>query len=127
VASVSRFLDKLHRIARPGARLYINTPHYSYTGSWRDPTHLWHFSAYSFECFELGHQADYYASAAKFRIVSERVTLLKLWRGLGIEWLINLVNRHPCWRLFRRVWEEYLAFIMRGREIQAIFEAVKEK
>jgi SAM-dependent methyltransferase len=125
VESVSRFLDELHRIARPGARLYINTPHYSYSNSWRDPTHRWHFSAYSFEYFEIGHPADYYAGSGKFRIVSVRVTMLNLWRLLGIEWLINAVNIHPRWRIFRKFWEEYLAFIFRGREIQAVLEAVK--
>lgn len=125
VESVSRFLDELHRIARPGARLHINTPHYSYTGSWRDPTHRWHFSAYSFEYFEAGHPADYYTGAAKFRVLSVRVTMLKLWRVLGIEWLINAVNIHPRWRIFRRFWEEYLAFVCRAREIQALLEVLK--
>lgn len=125
VASVSGFLDELHRIAKPGARLYINTPHYSYSNSWRDPTHRWHFSCYSFEYFEAGHPADYYMGQAKFRIISVRVTMLNLWRNLGIEWLINLVNRNPRWRFFRKFWEEYLAFMLRAREIQAIFEAVK--
>lgn len=125
VESVGRFLDELHRIARPGARIFINTPHYSYANSWRDPTHRWHFSAYSFEYFEIGHPADYYAGNAKFRIISVRVTMLNLWRLLGIEWLINLVNVHRRYRLFRKFWEEYLAFIFRGREIQAVLEAVK--
>lgn len=125
VESVGRFMDELHRIAKPGARLFINTPHYSYANSWRDPTHRWHFSAYSFEYFEFGHAADYYTSTARFRIVSVRVTMLNLWKTLGIEWLINAVNVHPRYRIFRKFWEEYLAFLMRGREIQAILEAVK--
>jgi predicted SAM-dependent methyltransferase len=125
VQSVSCFMKELHRVARSGARLYINTPHYSYTGSWRDPTHRWHFSSYSFEYFESGHPADYYASPAGFRIISVRVTMLKFWRVLGVEWLINAINIHPRWRIFRRFWEEYLAFVMRGREIQAVLEIMK--
>jgi len=125
VESVGRFLDELYRIAKPGGRLYINTPHYSYSNSWRDPTHRWHFSAYSFEYFEVGHPADYYASTAKFRIVSVRITMLNLWRLVGMEWLINAVNHHPRWRFFRKFWEEYLAFIFRAREIQATLESVK--
>lgn len=125
VESVGGFLDELHRIARPGARLYINTPHYSYANSWRDPTHRWHFSSYSFEYYEAGHPADYYTSTAKFNIISVRVTMLNLWRTLGVEWLINAVNIHPRWRILRKFWEEYLAFMMRAREIQAVLEAVK--
>ncbi len=125
VESVSDFLDELHRIAKPGARFYIHTPHYSYSNSWRDPTHRWHFSAYSFEYFAIGHPADYYTGKAKFRIISVRVTMLNLWRMLGIEWLINAVNLHPRGRILRKFWEEYLAFIFRAREIQAVLEAVK--
>lgn len=125
--SVGRFLDELYRMAKPGGRIVIHTPHYSYTGSWRDPTHRWHFSAYSFEYFAIGHPADYYTGSAKFRIITIRITMLKLWRILGVQWLINAINLHPRWRIFRRVWEEYLAFIFRAREIQATLEAVKDE
>jgi SAM-dependent methyltransferase len=125
VESVSLFMDELHRIAKPGAKLYIKTPHYSYSNSWRDPTHRWHFSVYSFEYFTQGHAADYYASAAKFNIISVKVTMLNLWRLLGVEFLVNSVNINPSLRIFRKFWEEYLSFIMRGREIQAILETVK--
>jgi SAM-dependent methyltransferase len=123
--SVSRFMDELHRIGTPGGRLYITTPHYSYSNSWRDPTHRWHFSAYTFEYFEGGHPSEHYSGAARFRVLSVRVTMLNLWRALGIEWLINAVNRHPRWRFLRKFWEEYLAFIFRAREIQAVLEIVK--
>ena len=51
--------------------------------------------------------------------------LLKLWRNLGIEWLVNTVNRHRRWRIFRKVWEEYLCFWMRAREIRAVLEVLK--
>jgi hypothetical protein len=51
--------------------------------------------------------------------------MLKFWRVLGVEWLINAINIHPRWRIFRRFWEEYLAFVMRGREIQAVLEIMK--
>jgi predicted SAM-dependent methyltransferase len=123
---VPHLLAELHRVAKPGARLFINTPHYSYTGSWRDPTHRWHFSAQSFEYFSVGHPSDYYSGLGRYRIVSIRITMLNLWRLLGMEWLINAVNIHPRWRFLRRFWEEYLAFQFRAREIQVILEAVKD-
>jgi len=127
VESVPRFMAELHRIAREGASIHIHTPHYSYTGSWRDPTHRWHFSCYSFEYFEEGHPADYYAGVGSFRVLSVHVSLLKLWRILGIESLVNAVNRHWRWRIFRRVWEEYLSFLMRAREIRAVLEVLKDR
>ena len=125
VESVVRFMSELHRLGQPGARVHIHTPHYSYTGSWRDPTHRWHFSCYSFEYFEQGHPADYYAGVGGFRVVAVEVSLLKFWRALGVEFLVNAVNRHRRWRIFRKVWEEYLAFLVRGREIRAVLEVVK--
>jgi SAM-dependent methyltransferase len=125
VESAVYFMAELHRIGRKGARIYIHTPHYSYTGSWRDPTHRRHFSCYSFEYFAEGHPADYYAGAGRFRVLSVYVSLLRLWRILGIEFLVNAVNRHHRWRIFRKVWEEYFAFCMRAREIRAVIEVVK--
>ncbi len=125
VASVVDFLDELHRIARPGARLYITTPHYSYAHSWRDPTHRWHLSSYTFDYFDVGHPAGYYLGRARFHVVSVEVKMLRMWRWLGVERLINAVTRHRRWRFFRKVWEEYLAFLLRAREIRAVLEVVK--
>jgi len=126
VENVLAFLAELHRIAKPGAHVFVTTPHYTYTGSWRDPTHRWHLSAQSFEYFEMGHPSTYYTGSARFRIVSNRITMLRLWRLLGIEWLINAVNIHRRWRFLRRFWEEYLAFQFRAREIRVTYEAVKD-
>lgn len=124
IESVVCFMTELHRIARAGARVHIHTPHYSYAGSWRDPTHRRHFSSYSFEYFEEGHPADYYAGAGRFRVIAVHVSFLKLWRILGIEFLVNAVNRHRRWRIFRKMWEEYLSFCMRAREIRAVLEVL---
>jgi SAM-dependent methyltransferase len=125
VESVGKFMDELHRIGKPGARYYINTPHYSYSNSWRDPTHRWHFSSYSFEYFETGHPSRHYTGSTRFRLISVHVTFLNLWRQLGIEWMINLVNRHPQARFLRKFWEEYLSMMIRAREIRAVLEAIK--
>ncbi|MFQ3582354.1 class I SAM-dependent methyltransferase [Chloracidobacterium validum] len=124
VASVPDFLSELHRIAAPGARLHIVTPHYSSLGSWSDPTHRWHFSTYSFDYFAADHPAAHYAGGG-FRIHRVEVTFLRLWRLLGVACLVNAINRHPRWRIFRKVWEEYLSFVIRARDIQVTLEAVK--
>ena len=47
------------------------------------------------------------------------VTLLRLWRALGFEFLVN----HS--RMFRRFWEQYLSFVIRGKLIQFTFEVQK--
>lgn len=124
IESVAAFMAELHRLARGSARVYIHTPHYSYTGSWRDPTHRRNLSSYSFEYFEVGHPAGYYAGAGRFHVVSVHVSFLKLWRILGVEFLVNAINRNRRWRIFRKVWEEYFAFLIRAREIRAVLEAI---
>jgi hypothetical protein len=125
VESVVRFMSELHRIGCSGAKIHIHTPHYSYMGSWRDPTHRHHFSSYTFEYFEEGHPAEYYAGQNRFRVLSVQVRMLKLWRILGVEFCVNAVNSHRRWRVFRKVWEEYFAFCVRAREIRAVLEVLK--
>jgi hypothetical protein len=50
---------------------------------------------------------------------------LKLWRALGVEFLVNLQNRRPALRFFRRFWESYLCYIIRGKTIYFEFEVLK--
>lgn len=40
VEDVVSFLSEIHRIAKPGARVKIITPHFSSLNSWGDPTHV---------------------------------------------------------------------------------------
>lgn len=49
-----------------------------------------------------------------------RVKLLALWRALGFELLVNGSRR------FRRFWEYYLCYIVRGKVIEFEFEALKD-
>jgi hypothetical protein len=54
------------------------------------------------------------------------VTLLNLWKLTGLEYLINLDNRHPRWRFIRKFWEQYLNAVVRGKEIYFELEVIKE-
>jgi len=51
--------------------------------------------------------------------VSVHVRLLALWRWLGFEFLVNAFPR------FRRFWEYYLCYIIRGKVMEFEFEALK--
>jgi SAM-dependent methyltransferase len=53
------------------------------------------------------------------------VSLANLWRGLGIEWLVNLDQRWPGFRFTRKFWEFYLSAIVRGKELEFEFEVIK--
>ena len=47
-----------------------------------------------------------------------RVKLLRLWRWLGFEFLVNRFPR------FRKFWEFYLCYIVRGKAMEFEFEPV---
>jgi hypothetical protein len=47
------------------------------------------------------------------------VKLLRVWRVLGFELLVN----HARW--FRRFWEQYLSFVIRGKVMEFTFEVMK--
>jgi hypothetical protein len=48
-----------------------------------------------------------------------RVRLLAFWRALGFEFLVNHSRR------FRRFWEHYLCFLVRGKVMEFELEALK--
>ncbi len=52
----------------------------------------------------------------RFRERKVEVKLLQLWRFMGFEWLVNHVPR------FRKFWEHYLCFVVRGKVMNFEFE-----
>jgi hypothetical protein len=68
---------------------------------------------------------DFYTDI-RLRPVSTYVSLLGLWRALGIEFLVNLDRYSAGFRFTRKFWEHYLSYIFRGKEIFFEFEVVKE-
>lgn len=55
------------------------------------------------------------------------VSLLNLWRGLGIEFLVNLDQKNSKFRFTRKFWEHYLSYIFRGKELHFEFEVIKSR
>lgn len=120
VGDVIRTMEEFHRLVRPGGRVHVETPHYTDFSSFCDPTHRWHLNTYSFRYFGNDNAGFGYYSKARFREISVRVKLLALWRYLGFEILVNHVPR------FRKFWEHYLCFVVRGKVMAFEFEAVKD-
>jgi hypothetical protein len=56
----------------------------------------------------------------RFRERKVRVKLLNLWKALGFEFCVNRSRR------FRRFWEHYLCYVVRGKVIEFELEVVKE-
>lgn len=121
VRDIVETMTEIHRGAIDGARLFLVTPHYTDSGSWRDPTHRWHLNTYSFRFWEargLHHERHWY-TRLELREVSLHVELARLWKYTGVQWLVNRSE------FFRRFWEQYLCFIIRGKQMEFTFEIVK--
>lgn len=119
VADVIRMIEEMHRLTKPGGQLHIVTPHYTDFSSFCDPTHRWHLNSYSLRYFGQDNAGYSYYSPIRLREISVRLKLLSLWRYLGFEWLVN------HWPRFRRFWEHYLCFVVRGKVIEWDLEVVK--
>ena len=119
VGDIFKVLAEVHRVSRPGARVVIVTPHYTDHASYCSPAHRWHLSSFSLWFFsDQPHEYDYYAPA-NFRERRVRVELLRVWRALGFQFLVNR------FRQFRKFWEYYLSFVIRGKTVEWELEVVK--
>ena len=115
---VIRSMEEFHRLVRPGGRIHIVTPHYTDFSSFCDPTHRWHLNSFSFRYFGEDHGGFGYYSPVRLREISVRVKLLAFWRALGLEFLVNRSAG------FRRFWEYYLCFVVRGKVMEFEFERI---
>ena len=118
VADVIATVEELHRVSCSGGTIVIETPHYTDFSSFCDPTHRWHLNSFSFRYFTEEGGFSYY-SRRRLRQQKLQVKLLKLWKLLGFEFAVN----HSF--VFRKIWEHYLCFVVRGKAMVFEFEVVK--
>jgi SAM-dependent methyltransferase len=109
-----RVMEELHRVARPGARIQLRTPHFSSVLAYGDPTHRHYFSTVAIRSLAEPRFAHY--TDIRFRIVHVTLDLWLPFRLLGIA---ALANR------FQIPYEQYLAFRFPAMNIRAEFEVVK--
>jgi SAM-dependent methyltransferase len=109
-----RMFEELHRIARPGARIQLRTPHFSSVLAYGDPTHRHYFSTIAIRSLAEPRFSHY--TNVRFRIV--HVTL-DLWLPLRAIGLGVLANRLPD------LYERYLAFRFPSMNIRAEFEVLE--
>jgi SAM-dependent methyltransferase len=106
-----RVLEEFHRIARPGAFIYLRTPHFSSVLAYGDPTHQHYFSTIAIRSLAEPRFAHY--TPVRFRIASIKLDLWLPFRLLGIE---AFANRFPD------IYEKYLAFRFPTMNIRAVLE-----
>ena len=101
-------MREIHRLAQPGADLYIVTPHYSSHNSYTDPTHRRFFGYHSFDYLADAGDFNFY-TPVRFRIVERQIRFYwinntrRRVEGRLLTWLINrvplLYERFLCWML----------------------------
>ncbi len=125
VPDVMGFIGELHRVTRPGGRIKLLCPHYTNPDWANDPTHRNHINSYTFNTFIAGREVFDFYTDVQLKPVRCYVSLLNLWKALGIELIVNLDTKWPGMRFTRKFWEQYLSYIFRGKELQFEFEVVK--
>ncbi|MGI9036667.1 MAG: class I SAM-dependent methyltransferase [Pyrinomonadaceae bacterium] len=125
IPDVMAFIAELYRVTKPGGRIKLLMPHYTNPDWANDPTHRNHLNSYSFHVFIPERQNFSFYTDVQLKPIRTYVSLLNLWRGLGIEFLVNLDQRNPKLRFTRKFWEHYLSNIFRGKELRFEFEVIK--
>lgn len=105
-------LEEMSRILKPGGKLYVEVPHYTWVESFRHYEHIHFFTFGSFDYFEKGANPYY---KTDFRIVEKRIFFDDLNNCLGIG---LLANRFP------RLYEKRLCFIFPATSFYVIFQKV---
>ncbi|MBE0660091.1 MAG: methyltransferase domain-containing protein [Bryobacteraceae bacterium] len=119
VSDVIHTMEEFHRLVAAGGTIFLATPHYTDFSSFCDPTHRWHLNSFSFRYFGSDNAGYGYYSNVRLREKKVRVRLLALWRYLGFELMVNASTR------FRRFWEHYLCYVVRGKVMEFEFEVLK--
>ena len=114
VESPLRVMEELHRVARPGARIHLRTPHFSSVLAYGDPTHRHYFSTLAIRALAEPRFAHY--TPVRMRVVDVSLDFWAPFRVLGIA---ALANR------FQTTYEKYFAFRFPAMNIRAEFEVLK--
>jgi SAM-dependent methyltransferase len=117
--NVIRVMEELHRISASAGRVWITVPHFSSLNFNTDPTHVHAFSSRSFDYLCLDTDlVRYDYSTVRFRKLAARMTMCPL-TGFN-RLLMRLINRNLTF------YEEHLAYIIPGQELQFVLEVVKQ-
>ena len=127
VPDIMAFVTELYRVTQNGGRIKLLTPHYTNPDWANDPTHRNHINSYTFNTFLAGRQVFDFYTDVQLKPISCHVSLLNLWRLLGIQFIVNLDQKAPKLRFLRKFWEHYLSNIIRGKELRFEFEVVKSE
>lgn len=112
VPDLVAFMAEVHRVARPGALVYILTPHFSAAASYTDPTHVRHLGYFSLDYVCGLAQDDFVPLDYGFQMKERRLIFGRTGR-LGLRaW----ANNHP------RAYEQHLAWLLPALEVDYLLQ-----
>jgi SAM-dependent methyltransferase len=89
---ILRSMEEIHRVCKPGARVFITGPHFSSANAFTDPTHRHQFSYFTFDYFGDAHGLAFYSKA---RFTRRRVQIV-FYPSLANKIVHRLANRRPA-------------------------------
>ncbi|MBR9706564.1 methyltransferase domain-containing protein [Candidatus Pacearchaeota archaeon] len=69
ITNLIPLLEEIHRICKPGAKIFVSAPYYKYEAAYRDPTHVRFFTEHSFDYFQDDVKFSHY-SEARFKVIN---------------------------------------------------------
>lgn len=112
LSDIPKAMEELNRITKPGGKIYLETPHYTWFEAYRHIEQHHHFSFGSFDYFLKGN--PYYKT--DFEISEKYLFFDDLTYLLGVGFLANF---------FPRFYEKRLAFIFPATSFYVTFQVVK--
>ncbi len=93
-------MEELHRILKPGGKLYIRVPHFSSMGAFSDITHIRPFGYTSFDYFQPHTYHNFYTKK-RFSILKKEIKYFGLYPNSGTyEKYVHNNKCHPVARPF---------------------------
>jgi 2-polyprenyl-3-methyl-5-hydroxy-6-metoxy-1,4-benzoquinol methylase len=94
VEDMGKVMKELHRILRPGGKLFIETPHFTFANSFVDPTHKYYlayntFAYYFTKSGKNNYYYDFSFAKAKTRLSFKKILLY----NILIEFVANLIPK----------------------------------
>ena len=103
VPNVVKLMEEIHRAGRPGAEVFITTPHFSSVYSYQDPTHVRHLSWESLDYFTTNTRHSNFYTDRRFEMVSREM-------DFGKSFPFSTVAR-ALFALSPRRYEKHFAFM----------------
>lgn len=122
VKNLDGLLGELHRVCHKDGKIIIIVPHFSFFGSFTDPTHKRFFGYHTFDYFTMAHDYNFY-STVRFEIMSRKLQYFwiknkkRTVKSHVLTWCVNM------WPLF---YERFLCWILPLHEIHVVLRPIKD-